>query len=187
MEKLDEDYGCREIQDDDSIISEKFWKENHRGDSRKWLMRDGQKKIPPYRIYSTMKASYRLPVEDVHENIGKRRSLLIKECYRKAYEEVMEDRAKPPPVVEYCTEYDGNYHIPNFECISENVYNQNSDLYQKYPLYGSSAMSFWQYKMENKEHGQPGGISNIADPKNVFRRNSAFSVPITESLHNNEI
>ncbi|KAL3277428.1 hypothetical protein HHI36_012776 [Cryptolaemus montrouzieri] len=71
MDKLDEDFGCRELKDDDSIISERCWRENHRGDSRKWLTSDGQPKIPAHRIYSTMKATYRPPVEENFQFIGK--------------------------------------------------------------------------------------------------------------------
>lgn len=71
MEKLDEDFGCKETKDDDSVISERCWQENHRGDSRKWLMKDGQKKIPARRIYSTMKASYSPPEEPEFQYVGK--------------------------------------------------------------------------------------------------------------------
>ncbi|XP_044756881.1 uncharacterized protein LOC123315297 [Coccinella septempunctata] len=188
MEKLDEDFGCREQKDDDSVISERCWQENHRGDSRKWLMRDGQKKIPPHRIYSTMRASYSPPEEDVHQYVGKRRALFIKECYEKSYEEAIQDRKKPPPVEEYCTEYDGNYHSPGFEPVPEDVlHSQHEELYQKYPLYGSSAMSFWQHKFERRrDETQPAKFTRVTDPKNPFKRNSTFSTPISEALCSTE-
>ncbi|XP_045467376.1 uncharacterized protein LOC123675878 [Harmonia axyridis] len=189
MEKLDEDFGCREQKDDDSIISERCWRENHRGDSRKWLMRDGQAKVAAHRIYSTMRATYTPPEEDDYQLVGKRRALFIKECLDKSYEEAIHDRNKPPPVEEYCSEYDGNFHLPGFEPVPEDkLHSQHEELYQKYPLYGSAAMSFWQHKFENRRQEiQPGRFTAVSDPKNPFKRNSTFSTPITEALYDAEL
>ncbi|KAL3277429.1 hypothetical protein HHI36_012777 [Cryptolaemus montrouzieri] len=96
----------------------------------------------------------------------------------------MQDRKKPPPVAEYCTEYDGNFCLPNFEPIPEaELYSQKNELYQKYPLYGSAPMSFWLHKVEHRrEETPPGKFTRITDPENPFKRNSSFSTPITDAL-----
>lgn len=68
------EYGCNDdinVKDDDSILPEKCWQENRRGDSRKWLIRDGYPKKSGTRIKSTMKATYPYPFPDEGtQNIG---------------------------------------------------------------------------------------------------------------------
>lgn len=67
------EYGCNEntnIKEDDSAVSEKCWQENRRGDSRKWLIRDGSNKNLNSDLQSTMKASYTYPFQDERVCIG---------------------------------------------------------------------------------------------------------------------
>lgn len=57
------EYGCREEveeQDDDSII-DKCWVAKYKGDSRKWLIRDGSYKKQRGPLMSSMKASFTYP------------------------------------------------------------------------------------------------------------------------------
>lgn len=65
------EYGCNEninVKDDDSVVSEKCWKETYRGDSRKWLMRDESRKNSDSRLKSTMKATFSYPFSNVESN-----------------------------------------------------------------------------------------------------------------------
>lgn len=52
-------------------------------------------------------------------HIGIRQFLLRKKIAQEAYEEVMEERSRPPVVEEYCTEYDSNYYMAGFVPIEE--------------------------------------------------------------------
>ncbi|KAJ8915216.1 hypothetical protein NQ315_015439 [Exocentrus adspersus] len=50
---------------------------------------------------------------------GKRKAQLLKKFYEEASEEVRRESSAPPPVEDYCTEYDSNYQIPGFEVDDE--------------------------------------------------------------------
>lgn len=54
------------IKDDDSLI-ERCWEEQYRGDSRKWLIRDGSYKNPRDPLCSTMQATYNFPLDEKDE------------------------------------------------------------------------------------------------------------------------
>ena len=60
------EFGCDEnkTKDDDSIISERCWTENYRGDSRKWLIRDGCTSHSQTKWLSTMKSTYPFPLKE---------------------------------------------------------------------------------------------------------------------------
>lgn len=180
-------YGCDEntiTKDDDSIVSEKCWQENHRGDSRKWLMRDGSTKTSNAGLMSTMKATYPYPVQEERECVGKRRAIILKELYEEATEEIIRERNAPPPVEKYCTEYDGNYGS-NIEIKKNELEEEmNKKLYEKYPLYTSSAMSYWNYQIEKFQRGNASfpGLTTSVDLKNPFRRYSRFTKPLSEVL-----
>lgn len=58
-----------EVTDNESIISDSCWKENYKGDSRKWLLRD----ITPNSlsgVTSMMKESYQYPENLRETEIG---------------------------------------------------------------------------------------------------------------------
>lgn len=69
----------KSIKDDDSVISDRCWQEIHRGDSRKWLIRDASRQKMDSTVCSTMKSSYLYPVEEKREGVVGR--WLPKECY----------------------------------------------------------------------------------------------------------
>ncbi|CAH1374119.1 hypothetical protein MTP99_015496 [Tenebrio molitor] len=180
-----EEYGCNEdvAEDDDSVVSERFWKENHRGDSRKWLLRDGYRKKSG-RVMSTMKATYPYPAaQEEVQRIGERRAILLRKLYKEAVEEIVHERSEPPPVEKYCTEYDGNYNqIETTRCDTEEDFKK--EMYDKYPLYTSPAMSYWNFKIEKDQRGSTffPGLTTSADLKNPFKRHSGFTKPISEVL-----
>lgn len=45
---------------------------------------------------------------------GVRRFLLKKQLFEQMKEEVLEEESQPPPIEEYCTEYDGNFNADGF-------------------------------------------------------------------------
>lgn len=46
---------------------------------------------------------------------GVRRYLLKKRLYEQMVEEVLKEESQPPPIEEYCTEYDGNFNGDGFQ------------------------------------------------------------------------
>lgn len=60
-----------EVEDKDSIVSDRCFEEMYKGDSRKWLLRDRsvRKGNPP--TISTMKDEYRYPFYQEFETVGK--------------------------------------------------------------------------------------------------------------------
>lgn len=62
------------IKDDDSVLSDRCWEEMYKGDSRKWLIRDGSRQKIDSTLCSTMKATYQYPYLDdkKREYVGKK-------------------------------------------------------------------------------------------------------------------
>lgn len=52
------------IKDDDSVLSDRCWEEQYKGDSRKWLIRDASRQKIDSTLCSTMKATYQHPYQD---------------------------------------------------------------------------------------------------------------------------
>lgn len=66
--------GCDDskiIRDDDSVLSERCWEEKYKGDSRKWLIRDGSRQKIDTSLCSTMKDTYQYPMKEDHQIVGK--------------------------------------------------------------------------------------------------------------------
>lgn len=59
----------KSIKDDDSVVSERCWQEMHRGDSRKWLIRDASRQKMDSSVCSTMKATYPYPFPGKKEEV----------------------------------------------------------------------------------------------------------------------
>lgn len=71
-------YGCECIKDDDSIMSERCWKEMYRGDSRKWLIRDASRQKIDSSVCSTTKATFPHPDLTMEEQfVGKCRGIML--------------------------------------------------------------------------------------------------------------
>lgn len=58
------------VRDDDSVLSDRCWEEKYKGDSRKWLIRDGSRQKIESFLCSTMKDTYRCPLQEDHQSIG---------------------------------------------------------------------------------------------------------------------
>lgn len=60
----------KSIKDDDSVISDRYWQEMHRGDSRKWLIRDASRQKMDASVCSIMKTSYLYPFQEKEKREG---------------------------------------------------------------------------------------------------------------------
>lgn len=72
--------GCDDskiIKDDDSVLSERCWEEKYRGDSRKWLIRDGSRQKIDSFMCSTMKDTYQYPLKEDHQIVGTNRLIYL--------------------------------------------------------------------------------------------------------------
>ncbi|EEZ98289.1 hypothetical protein TcasGA2_TC000738 [Tribolium castaneum] len=131
-----------------------------------------------------MKATYPYPFQEERQYVGERRARIMKQLYDEAAEEIIRERNEPPPVEKYCTEYDGNYNS-NIEVKKpEHEEETKKQLYEKYPLYTSPAMSYWNFQIEKFQRGNASfpGLTTSADLKNPFKRYSRFTKPISEVL-----
>lgn len=162
--------------------SEKCWKATYKNASRKWLIQDASPKMSPDNLYSTMKDSYRYieQTDTLSKTIGQKKELLLKKFEQEAIKEVMEECQVPPTLEEYCTEYDRNFSMTNYE-PDEDFFKRNGDLYIKYPLYSSIPTSYYSYKLirENQKE-MLHGFTKVSNNIHPFKRSSEFSKPINE-------
>lgn len=175
----DEQYKCIDNDND----SEKCWNEKYRGDSRKWLIRDASHKLPSDPICSTMKDSYRdryNTANEIYEIIGRPRALMIRQFEEEALNEFIKEYNEPPPIEEYCTEYDRSFSMPGFKPDDE-VFQRNEEMYKKYPLYASKPTSFYSFKLHNQEPRETtDGFTTVVDKINPFKKTAEFTKPIHE-------
>ncbi|XP_074040507.1 uncharacterized protein [Leptinotarsa decemlineata] len=172
----------QDIKDDDSLI-EQQWFEKYKGDSRKWLIRDGSYKNVPERLCSTMKAAYTYPISEERSEIGSRKAILLKQFEEEAVAEVLQEQNAPKSVEEYCTEYDEKYNIQGFQ-PDDRSYTKHPDLYEKYPLYSSMPTSYYSYYLKNRPRVILHGLTETNNPTNPFKRCAEFSKPLSEVLDN---
>lgn len=58
------------IEDDhDTVMTERCWKEMHRGNSRKWLIQDASQQKMNSSLCSTMKSCYQYPLHERTERV----------------------------------------------------------------------------------------------------------------------
>lgn len=57
---MEDQCGEKKDEDKDSVVSDRCWEEIYKGDSRKWLLRDGSTKKSE-NVVSTMKDTYLYP------------------------------------------------------------------------------------------------------------------------------
>ncbi|GJQ88316.1 SPAG8 [Trypoxylus dichotomus] len=167
-----------------SDTSESCFKERYSGDSRKWIIRDASYRLPKGPLMSTMKAEYGMPLkEEQRTKIGKRRALLEQTLYDEINEKIVQENQVPPPIEEYCSTYDLTFQIPGFKPKMK-TYGDQPELYEKYPLYSSSPMSYWRYQYDNRNgrRSELHSLTAIGDVKQPFKRSSAFSKPLAEVL-----
>lgn len=70
-DSYEEDMDCSPVEEDTgSVISERCWEEKYRGDSRKWLVRDGSTKKSRGEISSCTRESFQMPENDERPFIG---------------------------------------------------------------------------------------------------------------------
>ncbi|XP_022906071.1 uncharacterized protein [Onthophagus taurus] len=162
----------------DSTESEEISPQSKRKGSGSFLIRDGSNLLPSD-ICSTMKITYPWPQKpDLRTNMGKRRANLVRQLTNDITNQLLEEKAEPPPVEKYCTTYDVSYYIDGYK-PNDQFYGDSPELYQKYPLYSSNCMSYWQFTYENR-NGKPG--LPVADVKQPFKRRSTISKPLNEVL-----
>lgn len=78
-----EESGCggdKVIKDDDDSLIERCWEEQYRGDSRKWLIRDGSYRKAREPFCSTTQATYNFPVDEKDESSRKGMFILAFSC-----------------------------------------------------------------------------------------------------------
>ncbi|XP_050310754.1 uncharacterized protein LOC126746503 [Anthonomus grandis grandis] len=180
MEKGDED---------NERLLEKCWREDYKGASRKWLIRDASGMVPRAPLCSTMKESYVYPTEKDDKPIGIRKKTLIKKLYEEATAEVLEEQAAHEEPNDYCTEYDGNFKIDNFQ-TDKAFYLKEPDLQLKYPLYNSPPASYYSFNQQKDPTGSRAvlhGLTRVTDVQNMFRRHDGFSKPISETFYAHEL
>ncbi|XP_060524317.1 uncharacterized protein LOC132700795 [Cylas formicarius] len=113
---------------------------------------------------------------------GKRKNLFLKQFYEAAIKEVVDENAPKPWSAEYGTEYDEEYVVPGFQAKNE-LYNRNTELFQRHPLYSAAHVSFYNFNLQNNSSGVPSyGVTKVMDPRKTFHRNAGFSKPIDECL-----
>lgn len=171
--------------DSDTDDSEKCWREKHKGDSRKWLLRDASHFLSHHDpICSTMKDSYRYirTQDEISEEIGHKRELLLKQFKEEAIDEILEECQKPPTIEEYCTEYDRTFYIKDYN-VDDEFFKRENEMNKKYPLYSSIPTSYYSYKLV-KQHPKEilHGFTTVHDNNNPFRKWAKFSKPIHEDL-----
>ncbi|KAK4881653.1 hypothetical protein RN001_004972 [Aquatica leii] len=100
--------------DKDTVVSDSCWEPQHRTDSRKWLIRDGSYKLPREDASET-RITYQVPQPDDRKYQGIRRIRHRDKMVEKITNDLIEEEKAAPPVEAYCTEYDANFHYPNYD------------------------------------------------------------------------
>lgn len=170
-----EEKNCIQIDDGDE-------RENVKED-RKWILRDGSGENIYSSVCSTMKDSYRFmkDQDEFGEIIGRKRELLLKKFEEEAIKEIIEECQNPITIEEYCTEYDRNFNISDFEPDDREKHN---DLFKKYPLYSSIPTSYYSYKLMRQQPKESVyNFTKNGDNISPFKRSTDFSKPINEVLH----
>ncbi|KAB0800664.1 hypothetical protein PPYR_06403 [Photinus pyralis] len=163
---------CNKIEEDkDSVVSDRCWEEKHKGDSRKWLIRDGSRRNSSGQA-SVMRADYIFPESDERYFIGKRRAMIKQKLFEEVAYEIIDESKVPPPVEEYCTEYDTQFHYPQYD--SNKKVERNTELFLKYPLYSSEAATFYKCQLNKCPRGEA-AIDGYTSSKTPFRKCSEFT------------
>ncbi|KAF5275831.1 hypothetical protein FQR65_LT04069 [Abscondita terminalis] len=125
---------CKKKEEDaESVVSDSCWEPRHHSESRKWLIRDAAYKLPRDDNTET-KSKFVTQQSKERHFLGARRSRIIDKYTKEIAEQLIKEQNPPIVVEDYCTEYDSNYLLANFD---PNKKDTNEDLYRKYPLYST--------------------------------------------------
>lgn len=162
---------------------EKCWKPTFKNDSRKWLIRDASYNKLQDPLCSTMKSTYGYPDTKAITAKRPREEMLLRQFETEAKNEIMQETSTPPVIEEYCTEYDGNYHIPGFK-VDDDIHKREKELYLKYPLYRTPPTSYYSFKLTRPLTQSIPGLTKSFDKIHPFKKSSQFSTPMEAVLDN---
>nr|AEF58833.1 sperm associated antigen 8 [Placozoa sp. H4] len=102
--------------------------------------------------------------------IGRKSEAEQRELYERFSKEVYEDFNRPPTPPDYTTSFKAHYHKEFTPIEREET--------QPHSVYGEEPITFWTTNRGNL-HGE----SQSVGPKSTFRKNVAFSTPVTDYMN----
>ncbi|EDV26908.1 Sperm-associated antigen 8 [Trichoplax sp. H2] len=124
----------------------------------------------PIACKTTIKDSYAEPKITKTRQVGRKLEAEQRELYEKFSKEVYEDFNRPPSPPDYTTSFKAHYH-------KDFVPVQRKET-QPHAVYGEEPVSFW-----TTNRGIIHGESQSTGTNATFRKNAAFSTPVTEYMN----